>query len=177
MMRIRPACARRPEAAIAIDLRKSMACSNTKSKKRAAKYASASAERGLEEIEAAGVERGRRLIIHLVRRHLDHLVFQVDGIAGRADLVTAAGRAKLRTAVTGKSGEMAAVGLRHAERRVLSQHRPFDIRRHEVARPNFRHVGIGDIVGQDLLAFLVPLHPGAQHRKERDVVDRHGGLA
>jgi hypothetical protein len=51
-----------------------------------------------------------------------------------------------------------------------------EVWRHEIARPKFRHVGIGDIVGQHMLPFLMPLHARAQHGKERDIVDRHGGL-
>ena len=44
---------------------------------------SAFAKRGLDEIQASRVERGRRLKIHLVGGHLHHLFFQVHGVAGR----------------------------------------------------------------------------------------------
>src|SRR5689334_21385209 len=77
--RIRPACARRPEAAMPIDLRKSMAILPRV-------QTLALAHRGLQQAETARVERGCGLIIHLVLRNLEHLVVEADGIAGRARL-------------------------------------------------------------------------------------------
>ena len=41
------------------------------------------------QAEAARVERGRRLVVHLVGGDLHHLVFEADRVAGRADLVAA----------------------------------------------------------------------------------------
>jgi len=60
-MRMRPACARNPDAGIAIDLRKSTP---------ALLIPSTLAERGLYEAEAAAVERRDRLVVHLVGRDL-----------------------------------------------------------------------------------------------------------
>src|SRR5580700_11635660 len=91
--RMRPACARRPEAAMAIDLRKSTPA--LLRSRRAPR--SGRAERGLDEAEATAVERRHHLVVHLVGRDLDHLVLEVDRVAGRADLVGAAAvRGELR---------------------------------------------------------------------------------
>src|SRR3954471_2308436 len=65
--RMRPACARRPDVAMPIDLAKSppslaMVLSPYP--------VSALADRGLEQPEAAAVERGHRRIVHLVGRDL-----------------------------------------------------------------------------------------------------------
>ena len=43
----------------------------------------APAERGAQHAEAAGVECGRRLVVHLVARDLQHLVLEAHRIAGR----------------------------------------------------------------------------------------------
>ena len=83
--RIRPDWARRPEAAIAIDLIKSMISRPPLRARR-----SAPAERRLDQAEAARVERGRSLEIHLVGGDLEHLVLKADAVAGRADLDLAA---------------------------------------------------------------------------------------
>src|SRR5437773_8342833 len=106
MMRMRPACARSPDAAMAIDFRKStavlLACC----------CALALANRRLDEAEAAGVERGRLLVIHLVAGDLDHLVLEIDGVAGRPNVEGGAGaRLKLRSAACG-SADVGAVGAR-----------------------------------------------------------------
>src|ERR1700710_1421578 len=87
--RIRPACARKPEAAMLIERTKpppssAMSCS----------YASAFSDGGFQQSEAAAVERGRRRVIHLVGGDFQHLVFQIDGVAGGPRLV--AGLAVLR---------------------------------------------------------------------------------
>src|SRR5262245_30947621 len=83
MTRMRPAWARSPDAAIAIDLRKSTAfswfyCGD----------ASALTHRRLDKAETALIERGHGLVVELVAGDLDHLVFEVDGVAGRADVGT-----------------------------------------------------------------------------------------
>jgi len=43
---------------------------------------SALADSGFQEPQAAAVERGRRRIIHLVGGNLEHLVLEIDGVAG-----------------------------------------------------------------------------------------------
>src|SRR5262249_12278266 len=50
---------------------------------------SALSKRGLDQIKAAGVERRRRLEIHLVGGDFHHLVFEIHGIAGRAHFESA----------------------------------------------------------------------------------------
>src|SRR4051812_5351266 len=99
MMRMRPACARSPEAAIARVLMKSMSALLLL------------AQRDFDQAEAACVDGGRRLIVHLVASDLHHLFFEIDGVAGRLDLVAGLDLAEPR-AGAGKSGEMAALGAR-----------------------------------------------------------------
>ena len=47
------------------------------------------ADGGLDEAQAARVERGRSLVVHLVGGDLDHLVFEIDGTARGAHLIAA----------------------------------------------------------------------------------------
>src|SRR5204863_5869 len=77
--RMRPACARRPDVAMLIERAKSLPSSAMIR----LPYASAFSDGGFEQPEAAAVERSRRGVIHLVGRNLQHLVFQIDRIAGR----------------------------------------------------------------------------------------------
>src|SRR4249920_2511565 len=77
--RMRPACARRPDVAMLIERAKSLPSSAMIR----LPYASALSDGGFEQAEAAAVERSRRGVIHLVGRDLQHLVFQIDRIAGR----------------------------------------------------------------------------------------------
>ena len=86
MIRMRPACARNPDAAIEIDFKKSMGPSPDA----ADVFQVAPAERRLDQAEAARVERGRGLIVHLVGGDLEHLVFEAHGVAGRPHLEFAA---------------------------------------------------------------------------------------
>src|SRR3954471_6891496 len=44
------------------------------------------ADRGLEQVQALRIERGRRRIIHLVAGGLHHLLFEIDGVARGAGL-------------------------------------------------------------------------------------------
>ena len=81
MIRIRPAWARRPDAAMVSVLRKSKVVSQPCGARLAL------AERRLDEIEAARVERGCCLKIHLVGGDLHHLLFEIDGVAGWAHFV------------------------------------------------------------------------------------------
>src|SRR6185312_4051103 len=78
MMRMRPACARKPEAAIDSVLTKSIVVL------RRPYVRLALAKRGLDEIEAACVEGRRRLEIHLVGGNFHHFFLEVHRIAGRA---------------------------------------------------------------------------------------------
>src|SRR5229473_8352855 len=88
--RIRPACARRPDVAIPIDRTKSLESSAMMLLPRfdcaGPDHALALADRGLQKVQALAVERGHRGIIHLVGRDLEHLVFEIDGVAGRSGL-------------------------------------------------------------------------------------------
>ena len=83
MMRMRPICARRPDAAMVSDLTKSMP------QPRAARmtFAPASADRELDQRETVRVERRHRLVVHLVGRHFHHLVFVGHRVAARPDFV------------------------------------------------------------------------------------------
>src|SRR5262249_61285687 len=69
--RMRPDWARSPEAAIAIDFRKSIVPHLS---------VSAFAKRGFDQREPARVERGRGLVVHGVRRHLEHLVLEANRV-------------------------------------------------------------------------------------------------
>src|SRR2546429_9999240 len=84
--RIRPACARRPDVAIPIERTKSLESSAMLSPLPVADHALALSDRGLEKVQALAVERGHRGVIHLVGRDLEHLVLEIDGVAGRARL-------------------------------------------------------------------------------------------
>ena len=44
------------------------------------------ADRGFQQTQTLAVERGDGRIVHLVVRDFQHLVLQIDGIAGRAGL-------------------------------------------------------------------------------------------
>src|SRR5262249_39315019 len=80
--RMRPAWARSPDAAMAIDFTKSMDYLRAVVVGAAAASGLA-ADRGFDQPEAAGVELGRGLVVHLVGGNLDHLVLEVDRVAGR----------------------------------------------------------------------------------------------
>src|SRR3569833_631505 len=165
MTRMRPAWARKPEAAIAMDFKKSMV----------QPFASTLAERGFEQPQAASVESGRGLVVHLVGGDFDHLVFEVHAAAAGAHLETGGPRA-LELARRGfRRREVPRFGAFEPDRR---QHRPRSVKlqRGKVARPKVRRVGIGDVFGQQPLTLLMPLHPGAQHGKQRQVGDGHGDL-
>src|SRR4029079_5673393 len=97
--RMRPACARRPEVAIAIERAKpllsfammrfpqllSMISAQTRSAFVAREnrphtfpdHALPFADRGLEQMQALGIERGRRRVVHLVAGGLHHLLFEI----------------------------------------------------------------------------------------------------
>src|SRR5438876_636524 len=76
MTRIRPAWARRPDAAMPIDFRKSISASPLR------RHSSALADRRLDQAEALRIERRPRLVVHLVGGDLHHLVFHAHRIAG-----------------------------------------------------------------------------------------------
>src|SRR5215468_10655103 len=85
--RMRPVCARRPDAAIAIDLRKSITALPCSSSVHALAHVlfgkpvptfpghalTLAADRSADQPHAAAVERDRRLVVHLVRGNLHHL--------------------------------------------------------------------------------------------------------
>src|SRR4029077_20886668 len=111
--RIRPACARRPDVAIPIDRTKSLESSAMMLL--LPDHALALADRGLEKVQALAVERGDRGVVHLVGRDLEHLVLEIDGVAGRARLE--AGPAVLVETVVAAIGrrDMAGRGAHHRE--------------------------------------------------------------
>src|SRR5205085_10900199 len=113
--RIRPACARSPDVAIPIERTKSLESSAMLSPLPVADHALALSDRGLEKVQALAVERGHRGVIHLVGRDLEHLVLEIDGVAGGARLE--AGLAVLvetiATAIGGR--DMAGRGSHHGQ--------------------------------------------------------------
>ena len=52
---------------------------------------SAFSDGGFQQSKAAAVERGRGRVVHLVGGDFQHLVFQIDGVARRARLITGLG--------------------------------------------------------------------------------------
>src|SRR5260221_1885069 len=78
---MRPAWARSPEVAMLIERAKSPP-SLAMMFVLLPYPASALADRGLQKMQALAVERGHRRVVHLVGRHLEHFVLEIDGIAG-----------------------------------------------------------------------------------------------
>src|SRR5204863_7014812 len=83
---IRPACARSPDVAMPIERAKSPPSFAMMSFPQLLVRRLALADRGLQKMQALAVERSHRGIVHLVGGHLEHLVFQSDGVAGRPRL-------------------------------------------------------------------------------------------
>src|SRR6478735_6024236 len=77
--------------------------------------ASGLADRGLQKMQTAGVERSHGRIVHLVVRHLEHLVFEIDGVAGgprlEADLAVL-----LETFDAARGRDMITAGTHHRQR-------------------------------------------------------------
>ena len=170
--RMRPACARRPDVAMLIERAKSLPSSAMI----LLPYASALSDSGFEQAETAAVERSGRGVIHLVGRDLQHLVFQIDRIAGRLGQKAILAAVSPETLPAPGDADMGGAGAHHAKR----AHRTADIRAlvvelrlDQVGRPEIRGIGVGDVFGQHALAFLVPLHFGAQRRQDRKIVDGH----
>src|SRR5262245_2834315 len=166
--RMRPDWARRPEAATAIVFRKSivphlssLACQL------------ALAECALDQRKPARVERGRRLVVHGVRRHLEHLVLEANCVAGRPRFeIELAIEAEPRRSAAGRIGDMARIRTR--ERQRACRHPGLvEIRWDEIAWRELWGVGVGHVLRQQALALLMPMHLGAQHRKDRHIGDRH----
>src|SRR3977135_2948152 len=68
--------------------------------------------------------------------------------------------------------EVARIGPRQLQRgRTRRGQREF--RLVEILRPEIRRVGIGDVLRQNLLTLLMPLHAGAEHREDRYVGNGH----
>src|SRR6202043_2397039 len=127
MMRMRPACARNPEAAIAIDLRKSTPALLLAARR----PRSTLAEGGLDEAEPAAVKRRDHLVVHLVGGDLHHLVFETDRVAGRAHLITAATVGREWGPAAGTGGAQVHRVCAHQHRRAGSRRRATDIGGHK----------------------------------------------
>ena len=71
---------------------------------------------------------------------------------------------------------MGGAGAHHAERaRRAADIRALvvELRLDQVAGPEIRGIGVGHVFGEHALAFLVPLHLGAERRQDRKIVDGH----
>src|SRR5258706_16028924 len=77
--------------------------------------ASALADRGFEKMQTLAVERGRRRVVHLVSGNLEHLVFEIDGIAGGPDLEACLAIQREALSGTGRSN-MTGRGAHHRQR-------------------------------------------------------------
>src|SRR5215471_10732270 len=114
MTSMRPAWLRSPDAAIAIVLTKSIF---------GLLFRRLPAYRHLDQAYALSIQRRRRLIIHLVRRDLDHLVLEIDCVAGGANLEPAVALGlKLGRAVGIGAGVVRGTGLHQGNRRFGSCH-------------------------------------------------------
>src|SRR6202140_613564 len=73
------------------------------------------ADRGLQKMQALAVERGHRRVVHLIGGDLEHLVFEIDGIAGGPGLET--GLAVLRKTLSAtRRSHMPGRGAHHRQR-------------------------------------------------------------
>src|SRR5262249_10431649 len=138
--RMRPAWARSPDAAMAIDFTKSMDYLRAVVVGAAAASGLA-ADRGFDQPEAAGVELVRGLVVHLVGGNLDHLVLEVDRVAGRTDLILVGIAAERRVAAEAR--DVARIGARQLQR-LQPGRRHAKVRRDQILRAVVRGVGVGD---------------------------------
>src|SRR5437868_13105499 len=144
LTRIRPACARRPEVAMLIERAKSLPSSAMLSS-RLRDHALALANRGLQEMQALAVERGRRRVIHLVRGNLQHLVFEIDGIAGGPRLEAAPAAVVVKTVGGAGGRDVAGAGPQHRQRSqsaAAGRALGVEFRLDQVARAEVRCVGV-----------------------------------
>ncbi len=77
---------------------------------------------------------------------------------------------ELRT-VAAPDAKVAGIDARERERGGLQG--VLESRRRQIARVVIGRIGVGDVLGEHALAFLMPLHPGAQHRENRNIGNRH----
>src|SRR3990170_4787465 len=145
--RIRPAWAFRPEVAMLIERAKSPASFAMVS---IPYEVSAFSDGGLQQAQAAAVERGCRRVIHLVGGDLEHLVLQVDRVAGRPGLETALAVGVESLSAPGHRN-MTGTGAHHRQR----PHRSgstgavaIELRFDQIAWLEIRRVGIGDVFGK-----------------------------
>ena len=117
----------------------------------------------LDEAEAFAIEGAHRLKIHLVVGDLHHLVLEADGVAGGPGLETGLLVLVETVPATTGRGDMGGAGPQQRQRPNRTRNRAaivkfgFD----QVAWLEIRRVGIGDVLGQNALPLLVPLHLGA----------------
>ena len=105
---------------------------------------------------------------------LEHFIFVADRIAARTHFVAVVAVLGELRAAGAASGEVVGGGAREIERNRSQS--VAEIGRNEVAGAVVRGVGVGDILGENALALLMPLHSGAQHRQDRNIGDRHSPL-
>src|ERR1022692_877469 len=114
--RIRPACARRPEVAMPIDRAKSFTTSFAMISVPNFYRSLALADRGLQQMQALAVERGDGRVVHLVGRDLEHLVFEIDRIAGGPRLETRLAILVEALAAAAGGRDMRGAGAHHRQR-------------------------------------------------------------
>ena len=143
---------------------------------------SALSDGDLQGVEALLVERGRKLVIRLIVAGLHHLFFEIDAVSARPDFeFRHLARVGPRTLGASRQADMRGVGHGKAATRRrgtqwLREAGPglAEIGTGEVARLEAGQIGVGDVLGQELLAGLVPLHARAQHAEDGKVGDGHG---
>jgi len=128
------------------------------------------ADRRFDQRQAVGVDRRHRIVARLIAGELEHFLFMAHGGAARARLV-----AEISIVVEMRAAadrfDMARIGARHADRHPLQRAR--EIRRRQIACAVTGCFGIGDVLGEHSLAFLVPLRAGTQHGEYRKIGNRH----
>src|SRR6476660_9772757 len=173
MTRMRPACARRPDAAIVSVFKKSIVALLP------AHGRLALAERSLDEIKTARVERRRCLEVHLVGSNLHHLFLEVHGIPGGANLEGARTAVSVRRLAQADTLDMAIrrAHERNGYERPGSSERGFvELQRREIARMELRRVGIRYVLCKHPLPRLSPIEAGAKHGQYRNVANSHRQL-
>src|SRR5690349_18109410 len=101
-------------------------------------------------------------MVHLVLGHLQHLFFEAYGVTAGALLGAAVLALKNTRAAAHGAADMRRI--RPLQRNLLGDGRcPVKSWRAEIARAEIWRVCVGDVLGEQTLALLVPLHLRAEH--------------